>query len=136
MDFTAVPNPALEPWDPIRIRYSDRDGIELHLIESITVPLVADAPLTATTREQTVVLVGNQLGNSVDTGGDTGDLHCHGFHEYHRNAFSEAGQGEDPIIRAAVQPGPGLTVPASDIVRHHAAGPNCRTPELQHKEEV
>jgi len=58
VDFTAVPNPALEPWDPIRIRYSNRHGVEKHIIERITIPLVASAPMTATTREQTVVLLG------------------------------------------------------------------------------
>ena len=58
VDFTAVPNPALEPWDPIRIRYSSRHGPETHIIERITIPLVASAPMTASTREQTVILVG------------------------------------------------------------------------------
>jgi hypothetical protein len=47
----------LEPWDPIRIRYSSRHGVEFHIIDRITIPLVAAAPMTATTREQTVVLV-------------------------------------------------------------------------------
>jgi Domain of unknown function (DUF5047) len=57
-DFTAVPNPALEPWDPIRVRYSERYGVETHIIETLQIPLVAQAPMTGTTREQTVVLVG------------------------------------------------------------------------------
>jgi len=59
VDFSAVPNPALEPWDPVRIRYSSKVGIETHIIDRITIPLVAAAPMTATTREQTVVLVGS-----------------------------------------------------------------------------
>jgi hypothetical protein len=58
VDFTAVPNPALEPWDPIRIRYSGRIATETHIIDRVTIPLVASEPMTATTREQTVVLVG------------------------------------------------------------------------------
>lgn len=58
VDFTAVPNPALEPWDPIRIRYTGRIPAETHIIDEITIPLVASKPMTATTREQTVVLVG------------------------------------------------------------------------------
>lgn len=58
VDFTAVPNPALEPWDPIRIRYSNRIAEETHIIDRITIPLTASEPMTATTREQTVVLVG------------------------------------------------------------------------------
>lgn len=58
VDFTAVPNPALEPWDPVRIRYSERIAVETHIIDRITIPLISKAPMTATTREQTVVLVG------------------------------------------------------------------------------
>lgn len=58
VDFSAVPNPALEPWDAVRIRYSDRYGVETHIIDRITIPLTSQEPMTATTREQTVVLVG------------------------------------------------------------------------------
>lgn len=58
VDFNAVPNPALEPWDPIRIRYSGRILAETHIIDRITIPLVASEAMTATTREQTIVLVG------------------------------------------------------------------------------
>lgn len=59
VDLSAVPNPALEPFDPVEIRHGDRDGPELHVLETLTVPLVQDATLTATTREQTVVLIGD-----------------------------------------------------------------------------
>jgi hypothetical protein len=58
VDFTAVPNPALEPLDPVRIESSADDVTEVHVLQSITVPLTATAALTATTREQTVVLIG------------------------------------------------------------------------------
>lgn len=57
VDFTAVPNPALEPWDPIGVRYSSRFGTEKHLIERLSIPLTAGGAMTGTTREQTVVLV-------------------------------------------------------------------------------
>lgn len=58
VDFSAVPNPALEPLDPIRIRY-DADGvIEAHVLQKITVPLVPSGVQSASTREQTVVLIG------------------------------------------------------------------------------
>lgn len=58
VDFTAVPNPALEPWDPIRTRVG-RDGpAETHVLETLSIPLVAGVPLTGATREQTVVLIG------------------------------------------------------------------------------
>lgn len=58
VDFSAVPNPALEPYDPVRIRASAGSGAETHVLETVTVPLVADAVMTATTREQTAVLIG------------------------------------------------------------------------------
>lgn len=58
VDFTAVPNPALEPYDPVRIRYSDGQ-LETHVLESVTVPLTESEALSATTREQTTVLIGS-----------------------------------------------------------------------------
>lgn len=57
VDFTAVPNPALEPLDPVTVSYSDRAGSERHVIESLTIPLTAQGVLGASTREQTVVIV-------------------------------------------------------------------------------
>lgn len=57
VDFTAVPNPALEPHDPIRVRYPGRS--EVHVIDRLTIPLTAGAALTASTREQTNVLIGS-----------------------------------------------------------------------------
>lgn len=56
VDFTSVPNPALEPYDPIRITYPGRS--EVHVIDRMTVPLTAEAPLTGSTREKTTVLIG------------------------------------------------------------------------------
>lgn len=58
IDFEMVPNAALEPWDPVRVRYSGRDAPETHVLQTITVPLVPEAPMPATTKEQTVVLIG------------------------------------------------------------------------------
>lgn len=58
VDFTAVPNPALEPLDPVRVTYANDAPAEIHVIETMTVPLVSDAPLTAGTREQTTVTIG------------------------------------------------------------------------------
>lgn len=55
VNFGSVPNPALEPDDPIRIRYPGRS--ELHTIKQLTIPLVTTAALTATTREQTTTLI-------------------------------------------------------------------------------
>lgn len=54
--FESVPNPALRPFDPIRVRYGDGNR-ELHIVETLTIPLNAEAPMTGTTREQTLVVV-------------------------------------------------------------------------------
>jgi hypothetical protein len=56
VDFGTVPNPALEPDDPIRVRFPTRN--ELHVIAKLTIPLGVDGTLTATTREQTTILIG------------------------------------------------------------------------------
>jgi len=55
-DFTAVPNSALVPYDPVRVRYPGRT--ETHVIERLTMPLVAEQPMPATTREQTTTSLG------------------------------------------------------------------------------
>lgn len=59
VDFTAVPNAALEPLDPVRVSYSDKHASEIHVLERLTIPLQADnAPLAANTREQTLIVIG------------------------------------------------------------------------------
>lgn len=62
VDFTAVPNPALEPLDPITITYpvtlrSGSTRAEKHVIDRITVPLVPDQAIAGTTREQTLTVI-------------------------------------------------------------------------------
>lgn len=56
VDFRAIVNPALEPWDPIRVRLGSRR--ETHIVTQLTVPLTATQSMTAQTREQTVVTIG------------------------------------------------------------------------------
>ncbi|MEV1013787.1 DUF5047 domain-containing protein [Micromonospora sp. NPDC049801] len=56
VDLTAVPNPALEPDDPIRVTYPGRS--ELHVIDRLSIPLTVADALTASTREQAAVLLG------------------------------------------------------------------------------
>jgi len=58
VDLRAVPNPALVPYDPIHVRYPGH--AETHVLETLTIPLVADQAMQATTREQTTVLLGVQ----------------------------------------------------------------------------
>jgi hypothetical protein len=56
LDLSTVPNPALEPYDPIA---TVLHGVaETHILEQITVPLAATDPMSAKTREQTTVLIG------------------------------------------------------------------------------
>ena len=47
-DFSAVPNPALEPYDPISINHVD--GVDYHIIESLSVPLTSQQSQDGTTR--------------------------------------------------------------------------------------
>lgn len=56
VDFSMVPNPALEPYDPIRVTYPGRS--ETHVIERLTMPLTADQSMAGNTREQTLIVLG------------------------------------------------------------------------------
>lgn len=56
MDLTAVPNAALEPYDPVSVRVG-REGRRTHVLDSITIPLADGRPMTALTREQSTVLI-------------------------------------------------------------------------------
>ncbi len=47
-NFAAVPNPALEPLDPISINHVD--GIDYHIIETLAIPLTAQRSQNGTTR--------------------------------------------------------------------------------------
>ena len=55
VNFGAIVNPALEPFDPVAIRYDYDRPTENHIIQTLTVPLAADEAMTAKTREQTVI---------------------------------------------------------------------------------
>jgi hypothetical protein len=55
VDYSQVPNPALRPWDTVRIVYDDGTR-ESHVVESVTIPLAEDVAQSATTREQTLAL--------------------------------------------------------------------------------
>lgn len=49
INLDAVPNPALEPYDPIRITMPDRTDV--HVIDSLNIPLTALSTMTGTTRQ-------------------------------------------------------------------------------------
>lgn len=63
VNFGSIVNPALEVNDPIRVLYppkarSRSSVAEHHIIEKLTVPLVANEALTATTKEKTLIILG------------------------------------------------------------------------------
>lgn len=51
INFGFVPNPALEPLDPVSVKYSDSDGGATHVLTSITIPLDHQATMTGTTKQ-------------------------------------------------------------------------------------
>lgn len=56
LEFSAVPNPALEPFDPVRVRTKNHDYT--HVLQGVTIGLTADEPLAATTKDQTTIDIG------------------------------------------------------------------------------
>lgn len=58
IDFEAVPNPALEVWDPIMI--TSRDGSVTHVIDTLTIPLTALQVQTGTTRSKLSLQTGEE----------------------------------------------------------------------------
>lgn len=63
VSFGTVPNPALEALDPVVVAYprTSRSGsmrLETHVLEHITVPLVADGVMTARTKQQQLATIG------------------------------------------------------------------------------
>lgn len=52
ISFDMVPNPALEPLDLVGVRYSGKSGWERHVLDTLTIPLVARRAMRATTRMQ------------------------------------------------------------------------------------
>jgi hypothetical protein len=57
LDLSAVPNPALEPWDVLSVEHA-WDDIELHMVDRVTIPLAATGAVALQTRDTTTVVVG------------------------------------------------------------------------------
>jgi len=57
VDFTSVPNPALEPLDCVKITFP-KGRAELHIIEQITIPLDSSGVLQANCRQGTNISIG------------------------------------------------------------------------------
>jgi hypothetical protein len=58
INFTTVPNPALEVYDPITI--TSRDGSVIHVIDTLQIPLTAEQPQTGTTRTRVILDSGEE----------------------------------------------------------------------------
>ncbi len=59
VDFTAIPNPALEPLDPIYVATPGVGGV-VHVVDRLGIPLVADQAMTGGTRQQTLGVIGQE----------------------------------------------------------------------------
>jgi hypothetical protein len=55
VNFTMVPNPALEPLDAIKITHED--GYENHVLERLQIPLNMSDPMLGTTRQLTDIVI-------------------------------------------------------------------------------
>lgn len=59
-DFGAIVNPALRPYDPVRVTHSDGNR-EVHAMERVTIPLTASGAMAGSTREKSLVVIGSEL---------------------------------------------------------------------------
>lgn len=57
VSFTSIVNPAQEPYDVIKLKYSHNEAERIHIADVLTIPLVVGGPMDATMREQRVGLV-------------------------------------------------------------------------------
>lgn len=58
VDFSMVPNTALEPYDPIRVKYGRAYRSEVHTIDRLRMSLAPQGAMTGTTKEKTTFVVG------------------------------------------------------------------------------
>jgi hypothetical protein len=56
INFGTIVNPALEPFDAVRVKYSHQEAQEDHVLSTVTIPLLSANSMTAKTREQRLVL--------------------------------------------------------------------------------
>lgn len=64
VDGQAVCNPALEPYDPITVRYVHAGSTEDHVLTTVSIPLGPEGAQQWTTREKAIVIVGEgETGN-------------------------------------------------------------------------
>jgi hypothetical protein len=55
--LSAVPNPAVRPYDVLRVVYNDGTR-EVHIVDRVTIPFDVSSPITISTRQSTIIHVG------------------------------------------------------------------------------
>jgi len=55
--LSAVPNPAVRPYDVLRVVYNDGTR-EVHIVDRVSIPLDVDSPINIATRQSTIIHVG------------------------------------------------------------------------------
>jgi hypothetical protein len=55
--LSAVPNPAVRPYDVLRVVYNDGTR-EMHIVDRVSIPLDVSTPISIATRQSTVIHVG------------------------------------------------------------------------------
>lgn len=66
VSFGAVPNPALEPLDPILVTYADESPAEHHVVQTLDIGLGEGDAMTGTTREVSNVVIDVTDGSAID----------------------------------------------------------------------
>lgn len=59
VNLSLSPNPALEPYDCVSVRHASNEGVEFHVIDTLTIPLTANTSMSAMTRQQTLSVIGS-----------------------------------------------------------------------------
>lgn len=70
ISFGIVPNPALEPLDPITVTYDDESPAEHHVIQTLDIGLGEGDAMTGTTREVSTVVIDVTDGSAIDPDAD------------------------------------------------------------------
>lgn len=66
ISFGVIPNPALEPLDPILVTYADESPAEHHVVQTLDVGLGEGDTMSGTTREVSNVVVNVTDGSAID----------------------------------------------------------------------
>lgn len=58
VNFTAIPNPALEPYDVVRVNYGEQSSDELHIIDTLTIPFDSATAMSGTGHDPSQIILG------------------------------------------------------------------------------